>query len=207
MFTGIIQAKTPVLLVTSESKNRVVRVEKPKGWKLALGQSVSIDGICSTVVKDAKGFFEVVYMPETLGKTTAFSFIKGKPLNLERSLTLASVVDGHLLLGHVDSTAKVISVEKIGTSRLITIEIPKEFRRYVALHGSISVNGVSLTVARRDTATFSVALIPHTLKETNLGDLVSRDTVNIEIDLIARYLLNPFAKKPQLLYGKKKVVR
>jgi len=192
MFTGIIQATTKVKEIKRAGECIQVRLQKPKKpsvWKFNLGQSISIDGICSTVTKQSKDFFEVEYMPETLLKTTAGSFMKDALVNLERSLTLRDFIDGHVVQGHVDARAKVSTIVEHGTPRDITIEIPLSLVRYVAALGSIAINGVSLTVARLASGKATVALIPHTLVHTNLGNLKKGDSVNVEVDVMARYIV------------------
>src|SRR5665213_1335545 len=189
MFTGIIQATTKVKEIKRAGECIQVRLQKPKKpsvWKFNLGQSISIDGICSTVTKQSKDFFEVEYMPETLLKTTAGSFMKDALVNLERSLTLRDFIDGHVVQGHVDARAKVSTIVEHGTPRDITIEIPLSLVRYVAALGSIAINGVSLTVVRLASGKATVALIPHTLVHTNLGNLKKGDSVNVEVDVMAR---------------------
>ncbi|HVX90702.1 MAG TPA: riboflavin synthase [Candidatus Paceibacterota bacterium] len=190
MFTGIITATAPVKQAQEERGLYRVTMGKPKGWKLALGESISVDGICSTVVKKDANTFTVQYIPETLMKTTAGNFVKGSIRNLERSLTLKTLIDGHILQGHVDTRAKVANVEHKGGAYLLTIELPKNLLKFVAEHGSIGLNGVSLTVARRKGTQATIALIPHTLTHTNLGSLRKGSEVNVEVDLIARYLVN-----------------
>lgn len=190
MFTGIIKATAAVKEAKQERGLYRVTMAKPKGWNLALGESIAVDGVCSTVVnKDAKSF-TVQYIPETLKKTTAGGFKKGTKHNLERSLTLKTLIDGHLLQGHVDTRATVVRVENKGGAYLVTIELPKQLVRFVAEHGSIAINGVSLTVAQKKGSEATIALIPHTLKHTNLGSLTKGSKVNVEVDLIARYLVN-----------------
>ena len=136
MFTGIIQATAKIASAKKAGDCIRVGVEKPKGWKLVLGQSISIDGICSTIVAMSKDAFDVEYMPETLMKTTAGSFAKGALVNLERSLTLKDFVDGHIVQGHVDARVCVVSIVDEGNTRRIAIEIPKDLVRFVAALGS-----------------------------------------------------------------------
>jgi riboflavin synthase len=165
-----------------------VRMQKPSGWKLESGQSIAVDGICSTVVSKGATFFDVDYMPETLAKTTADTFGAGRMVNLERSLTLGSFIDGSLALGHVDARGTVKKIDSEGETKKVTIDIPAELMRFVVPRGSIVVNGVSLTVVDTVENGFTVALIPYTLAHTNLGSLEAGDTVNIETDLFARYV-------------------
>ena len=203
MFTGIIQSKSKVVSTQKKGSVIQVRLEKPRDWKLVLGQSISIDGICSTVTVLSKEYFEVDYMPETLSKTTAGSFAKGSIVNLERSLTLNDYIDGHIVQGHVDARARIAEVVEEGNTRRITIEIPKLLLRFVAALGSIAINGVSLTVARLAGSRATVALIPHTLAVTNLGSLKKGDVVNIEADLMARYIVAAMADSGRVGHAKK----
>jgi riboflavin synthase len=192
MFTGIIQATSKVTSTKKAGECVQVRVampKSPKAWKLSLGQSISIDGICSTVTFQDKDQFEVEYMPETILKTTAGFFAQDAVVNLERSLTLADFVDGHIVQGHVDARAKVTAILEEESTRRIAVELPKELICYVAALGSIAINGVSLTVARLSGNKVMVALIPHTLAHTNLGLLKAGDVVNIEVDVMARHIV------------------
>lgn len=182
MFSGIIQTMSSVLATAKDGHCLRVRVKKPARWKLAKGQSISVDGICSTVMKVGKGFFEVEYMPETLSKTTAASFQKGRGVNLERSLRYGDLIDGHFVQGHVDNRGVVTKVEKKGRSKRVAITPLKSLMSAIASHGSVAVNGVSLTVANKTKTHFTVALIPFTLSHTNLDALKKGDAVNIETD-------------------------
>lgn len=188
MFTGIIQAKAKVKQAKPSESNIRAEIERPKGWKFTKGQSIAVDGICSTVVMSNAKVFAVEYMPETLSKTTAGEFDMGSIVNLERSLTLKTFIDGHLVQGHVDGVGTVSNIDTKGGGYLVTVSIPKPLLKYVAALGSIALNGVSLTVARLKGKEATVALIPHTLSHTNLGVLTKGSRVNIEVDLIARYL-------------------
>ena len=127
-------------------------------------------------------------MPETLRKTTASSFKKGRVVNLERSLTLNDRIDGHLVQGHVDATGKVSRVQRTGNLAVMTIAFPKTLARYIAAKGSVCINGVSLTVVEKHASALTVALVAYTLTHTNLGALKRNDVVNIEVDMLARYL-------------------
>lgn len=187
MFTGIIEAKARILEAKKEKSLRV-HIAKPRGWKLALGQSISIDGICTTVESIGRDAFSATYMPETLRISTAMDFQKGDIVNLERSLKMGERLDGHLVQGHVDCLGMVANLHSRGSSKEIRIKIPRSDMRYVAPKGSITVNGVSLTVAARTADSFTVALIPHTLAHTTLDGLAKGSRVNIETDLIARHL-------------------
>lgn len=188
MFTGIVEAQTRVRATSETKRIKLVRIELPHGWKLALGASVNVDGICSTVAKKGDGLFGVEYMPETLSKTTAHSFKKGSTVNLERSLKYGDRIDGHPVQGHVDCIARVADVVSKGASRELTIGPSAKLARSVTLHGSVAINGVSLTVAKKRGPNVTVALIPYTLKHTNLGRLKKGDKVNVEFDHSRAYL-------------------
>lgn len=182
MFAGIIETKGRVKAIEMKNKMRRVRVEAPKSWNLPLGVSVSVDGICSTVVKKGSGYFDVEYMPETLSKTTASSFKKGVVVNLERSLKYGERIDGHPVQGHVDCAVPITQLVTNGSSRELTVKPSAVLARAAALHGSIAINGVSLTIAKRHGPNITVALIPYTLKHTDLGTLAVGDLVNVEFD-------------------------
>ena len=187
MFTGIIEQTAKVRSIQARGTGVRVSIEKPTGWKLSIGQSISINGVCSTVVTHTVRAFEVDYMPETLLKTTVRTLGKGSLVNLERSLVYGARIEGHIVQGHVDATVEVASIALQGASRLVVFRIPVALKKCVALHGSITVNGVSLTVARLSAGVCTVALIPHTLVHTNLGLLAEGSRVNIEVDYLARY--------------------
>ncbi len=188
MFTGTIEDTARVISAKTGAGMRCVRIQTPRRWHIADGQSIAIDGICSTVAQHGRGFFEVEYMPETLAKTTAESFGKGTRVNLERSLVLGARIDGHFVQGHVDTRATVAAVRSNAGTHALTITLLRPLMRFVALHGSVTINGVALTVSSRGDSTCTVSLIPHTLKRTNLGSLKKGDRVNVEVDMIARYL-------------------
>ncbi len=185
MFTGIIEATAPIVLVSREGTLHV-RIKTPRGWKLARGESINVDGICSTVIKNERDTFSIRYTPTTLRKTTAAFFDKGVKVNLERSLRYGNRMSGHFVLGHVDARATVTGVTR-GKNAILTIALPRPLRRFVVLRGSVAINGVSLTIASVSPPSFSVALIPYTTAHTTLGKLEKGDVVNIEVDVLARY--------------------
>lgn len=188
MFTGIVRATARVKKVAMLRGTMRVEIFAPRGWRLTEGGSISVDGICSTVLQKGQGFFEVDYMPETLRVTTASDFVLGRVVNLEQSLRLGDRLEGHFVQGHVDAVARIERSIARGASREITIRIPKELRKFVAHKGSLTVNGVALTVARVHGPACTLALIPYTLMHTNLSALKKGNSVNIEIDSLARYL-------------------
>jgi riboflavin synthase len=191
MFTGIITATTAVTRAERRGKNRRVAFRVPKGWAFKKGESVAVDGICTTVVQHSRTVFEVDYMPTTLKKTTAGEFAPARIVNLERPLKYEGRVDGYFVLGHVDGTAPVAAVE----GPRITLRMPKPLMRYIIPRGSVTVNGVALTVADVKGSLATVALIPYTASHTNLGALEKGDRVNVEIDLLARYATKALRKR------------
>ena len=187
MFSGIVETTTIVSAVARSGHCMRVEFQNPAGWRMRVGESVAVDGICSTIVLASKELFAVEYMPQTLKKTTASSLKKGTSVNLERSLVYGKRIHGHFTMGHVDARAMILTLSEHGRSRLMTIRMPRGLSKYVVARGSVAIHGVSLTIAKKTQGAFVVALIPHTLKVTNLGQLKSGDEVNVECDMLARY--------------------
>ena len=153
---------------------------------VAIGDSIAVDGVCLTAIRTLTDAFEVDVSAETLACTAGFP--SGAAVNLEKALRLSDRLGGHLVSGHVDATGEVIRFDTAGDNRRLAVRIPSELARYVARKGSVTVNGVSLTVNEIEAETFSVNLIPHTLAVTNLGAAVPGKRVNIEVDMVARYI-------------------
>ncbi len=198
MFTGIIKKVLKVVEVSRKGGSFFVWIAKPKAWpfgRLRVGGSIAVNGVCSTVrsVKSTK--FEVEYMPETLKKITAGSFKKGTLVNLERSLRLNDLVDGHLVLGHVDCVGKVVEIKKVKQSKIIKISVLPKFMKFIAPKGSIAIDGISLTVVDTGKNWFTVSLVSYTLENTTLKFLKIGDGVNIETDVIAKYVVNYLQRK------------
>lgn len=194
MFTGIVTAIGQLARVTPNADGARIRVHAP-GLSLAdgvLGESIAVNGVCLTaVVIDGAGF-EADVSQETLRCTAGFA--EGANVNLERALRLADRLGGHLVSGHVDGVGVVRSITPVGGNRVIWFEAPREVARYVAVKGSIAIQGVSLTVNEVKGVTFCVNIIPHTLSATTLGELAAGSHVNLEADTVARYVerLNTF---------------
>ncbi len=188
MFSGIVTNLEKVIKIEKTNQGVEITLPIPGGWKLQMGESVNIDGICSTVKYLDKDNFSVYYMPATLKVTTLADISDTHQFNLERSLTLNSLVGGHLVSGHVDCVGEVVNLKNEGDSKVLTITLPKEFSKYLIYKGSVAVNGVSLTVVSVEKDNFVVSLIPYTLSHTNLGSLKVQDKVNIEVDTLAKYL-------------------
>lgn len=188
MFSGIIQAKGKVISDISSLGIKKITVEAPKDWLFKDGESVAIDGICSTVISSSNNQFTVQYMPETLKKTTANNFYSESVLNLEKSLKMGESIDGHFVYGHIDALSIVTKIKKDGESKVISFSLGKDIEKYLAYKGSVTINGVSLTISNISKKDFEVSLIPYTLENTNLGNLKTGDAVNIETDILARYV-------------------
>ena len=187
MFTGIVSAVAKV--VEADGK----RIGVDHAWiarRLKLGASVAVNGCCLTVVKKKGPVFFADVVPETLRRTNLGALRPGKEVNLELPLSANATIDGHLVQGHIDATAIVRSVHRAVLGRELTIELPATLAKFVAVKGSIAVDGVSLTVATvdRPRGTFGVALIPHTLGVTIAGGYKVGSIVNLEADVIARYV-------------------
>lgn len=186
MFTGIIEELGTILALNQKDQVLVLTISAPKtAPKLALGDSISIDGACFTMVASTPDSFTVEAIPETLERTIIKNYAVGTIVNLETTLTLQKGISGHLVQGHVDGVGKITSINE---QHEIEIAFPPELGRFMAFKGSITVNGVSLTISKLMLGTFQVSLIPFTLEQTNLGKLTVGSEVNLEIDLIARYL-------------------
>ena len=197
MFTGIIQAvgRIAELKPTGQAARLTIDAGDLDMSDVAVGDSIACNGVCLTVTSLVPKGFAVDVSQETLRVTTGFGV--GHAINLEKSLRLADRLGGHLVSGHVDGRGEVASVKPIDGNREITIRFPAELGRYIARKGSITVNGVSLTVNSVTTDTLAVNLIPHTLAVTNLIGMKEGDTVNLEVDLMARYLERMLDKDDQ----------
>ncbi len=190
MFTGIIEEVGSVKGIIGSSKGgRKFTIGCRKVMEdISIGDSLSVNGVCLTIVKKLKNEVNVEAVEETIKKTTLGGLQTGDPVNLERAATLASRVGGHMVQGHVDTTAKVMSVERLELSRVFRFRLLRQYMKYIIPVGSIAVNGVSLTVAEKLTDSFKVAIIPHTLENTTFSSLRVGDIVNIELDMMAKYI-------------------
>lgn len=190
MFTGLVQAVGRVERIDPHGSDvRVhIGVGDPERIVGALGDSVAVAGICLTASTIGGGGFSADVSRETLSLTTAGDWRPGAAVNLEPALTLAQPLGGHLMSGHVDGVARLLSTRMEGRSRRLRFEVPSQLARFIARKGSVAVDGVSLTVNDVEGATFGVNIIPHTAEATTLGRLRDGGRVNIEVDLIARYL-------------------
>lgn len=188
MFTGIIQAVGIIkqMLPLADGARVMVGSGALAMDDVALGDSIAVNGVCLTVVKFSPGMFAVDVSRETLDCTTGFA--EGRRVNLEKALRLADRLGGHLVSGHVDGVGKVRHFVAHGESTLLAVHAPQELARYIARKGSIAVDGVSLTVNAVHGSEFEVNLIPHTLAATAFQELAPGAAVNLEVDMIARYV-------------------
>ena len=188
MFSGIVEAVGKVESVSPAGETAAVRIASG-GLDLsdvAIGDSIAVNGVCLTVTKLGVAAIDFDVSAETLGVTSGFR--AGDRVNLEKSLRLDARIGGHLVSGHVDAVGEVDEIVEYEGNRVMSVRFPQNLARFFARKGSATVNGVSLTVNSVDQDRFSVNLIPHTLAATNLGDLDKGNLVNLEIDLVARYV-------------------
>lgn len=193
MFTGIVSDIGTILSIKDRRDLRRLKIaSKYPVRSLVIGASISHDGICLTIVaKGVRGkgsWYEVELGAETLARTTAGRWQKGKKLNLERPLKMGDELGGHLVAGHVDGVATLVSRENIDNMARLRFRAPKELARFIASKGSVALDGISLTVNEVNGDTFGVFIIPHTLAETHWSAIETGQNANLEVDLMARYL-------------------
>ena len=195
MFTGIIEEKGIIRSVTQIPEGLRVDIQGSLIFNgLNVNDSISCSGICLTVVSIKDNTFSVQMVDETINRTNAGSWQKGTPLNLERALLPTSRLGGHFVQGHIDSKISVIKVYEKDRSAWMRFELENSLDKYIIEKGSVALDGVSLTVAKKNTEDFEVAVIPHTMTLTTFGSLKAGSTVNLEIDMMAKYLENLIKK-------------
>jgi riboflavin synthase len=189
VFTGLIETVGHIRdLTPGRGSTRFGIASDLPASEMVPGESIAVDGVCLTVSSFGEGLFHADAVQETLDRSTLGGLRPGDPVNLERALRMGDRLGGHMVQGHVDGTCKVQDVKRKGNDWRIRILLPDFLSRFVAEKGSIAIQGVSLTVSRRERDSFEVAVIPETLSRTTLDRLKRGDTVNVEVDLIARYL-------------------
>jgi riboflavin synthase len=190
MFTGIIEAVGAIAAIEPQGEDLKIRIETHSLDRddLQLGDSVAVNGICLTVSSLLGDGFWADVSGETLNHSTFSQLHSGTRVNLEKALTPTTRLGGHLVSGHVDGVGEIISRQPDGRSERITVKAPNELARYIAHKGSITVDGISLTVNRVDGAQFELNIVPHTMEGTTLMGLYVGSRVNLEVDLLARYL-------------------
>lgn len=188
MFTGIIEAQGVVRRVERTQDNVHFTIESPISGELRIDQSVSHDGVCLTVTALEAGAHKVTAIAETIRRSNLGDWQVGRRVNLERSMSLGARLDGHMVQGHVDTTAEVLDIAEEGGSWLFTFRYEPSPERILVDKGSICVNGISLTVVAPSDEQFRVAIIPYTWEHTNLSQLRQGDRVNLEFDVIGKYI-------------------
>jgi riboflavin synthase len=195
MFTGII-SHTGIFKEYRKGKQEVVIETPDLSSRLEIGDSLAVNGVCLSLTRKEKNWLSFDISKETLSRTNLGSLRRGEQLNLELSLTLSSPLSGHLVTGHIDSTGKVTTIQKKGMGIRMTIAFPSDLSPYFIPKGSVAIDGVSLTIAKLHSSSLEVEIIPITLKNSNLGLLKPGNTVNIECDIIGKYVYN-WVSKPK----------
>jgi riboflavin synthase len=188
MFTGIITDLGRVREIRADGDTRIEITTRFDDAAIPIGASIACSGVCLTVIDKGPGWFAVQASGETLSCTTLGDWRPGTSVNLERALGLGDELGGHLVSGHVDGVGRVAAITPEGASRRFVFEAPAQLARFIASKGSVAIDGISLTVNEVDGARFGVNIIPHTLSITTLGEAEAGDRVNLEIDLLARYV-------------------
>ena len=188
MFTGIIEATGVIKSIETEGSNRHFEIESPVSGELRVDQSVAHNGVCLTVTKLADNHHWVTAVDETLKKSSLGQLKPGARINLERCMKMDGRLDGHIVQGHVDATGKVKRITEEEGSWLFTFQFPSQFAKHIVEKGSISINGISLTCFNVGRSEFTVAIIPYTYEHTTMRDLKEGDTVNLEFDVIGKYV-------------------
>lgn len=191
MFTGIIEEIGKVVSFKKSAHGADLKISAQTVLEdVKLGESIAVNGVCETVVAFDNTTFEVNVSDETLRVSNLSDLKQGDFVNLERALKLSDRLSGHIVSGHVDLTTKFIKKEKLGEFYNMEFAVTPDFRKYIVKKGSITVNGISLTIADIKSESFVVAVIPHTFENTNLKELKNNDIVNIETDILAKYIEN-----------------
>ena len=191
MFTGLVEEIGVISAIQERGDGRKIRISCKKLLEdIKVKESISVGGICLTVVEVGSDYFEVDVVSETIMRSNIAQYTEGDKVNLEGALMLSDRLGGHIVQGHVDGIATVISHERGETGSLLIIDIPEELRKYVVEKGSITLDGISLTVASVNGTELSIALIPHTLEITTMGETEPGESVNVEVDVLAKYVEN-----------------
>ena len=188
MFTGIIETTGIITNIATNGSNKTFEVESSISNELKIDQSVSHNGVCLTVEKTAGNLHSLTAIEETLAKTNLNQWTIGSVVNLERCITLSARLDGHIVQGHVDTTATCTEIIEKDGSKEFNFQFDKKFAALIIEKGSIAINGISLTVFNVGDNSFTVAIIPYTLEHTNMKYLEKGDLVNIEFDMIGKYV-------------------
>lgn len=194
MFTGIIK-KTGLFKGYRSGKQRMAVEESSIARQLELGESLAVNGVCLSLVKKDRDTLYFSLSEETLKRTTLGILRPRQRLNLELPLSLTTPLSGHLVTGHIDATGTILRIKATGKGKRLTISFPDELHPYFVPKGSVAIDGVSLTIADMSSSSLDVEIIPITLEESNLGTLKSGDAVNIECDILGKYMYNWISKQ------------
>jgi len=201
MFTGIIEEIGTVCSVKRSGSSSFIEIKAQKVLEdVHIGDSIAVNGVCLTVTHFSGGVFRADVMNETLNRSSLGSLASGSPVNLERAMAAGGRFGGHIVSGHIDGTGTITDIKNDGIAVWYTIAASPELLRYIVVKGSIAIDGISLTVAKVTDTSFSVSIIPHTASQTILGNRRIGDTVNLENDIIGKYvekLMKPADSSPQ----------
>jgi len=188
MFTGIITDLGKVRSITKTGDTRFEFETSYDTSTIEIGASIACNGACMTVIETGPNWFAISASGESLSKTTMGSWKEGSAINFERAMKVGDELGGHIVSGHVDGVAKIVSITPEGDSHRLVFEAPAELKNFIAPKGSVALDGISLTVNEVEGARFGINIIPHTMQVTTLGHLKVGDPVNLEIDMLARYV-------------------
>jgi riboflavin synthase len=195
VFTGLIEEVGVMLWIRATERGTQLQIAAPRlADEIATGDSVAVNGCCLTVSARRSGQLTFDLLDETLDRTNLKSIRRESPVNLERALAVNGRVGGHFVQGHIDCTARIVSFERSGADHRLEVEMPAEFAHYAAYKGSMAINGISLTIAEILTSSLAVWIIPHTKRHTNIDVVQSGDLVNIEFDILAKYVERMLAR-------------
>ena len=195
MFTGLVETKGVIDSFEKNDDGMMLRIKHKENFDVEVNDSVACNGVCLTVFNKNNSSFEVQLVTETLNRSTANLWKNKDELNLERALLPSTRMGGHFVQGHVDCVTSVENIQYFDKSSIWTFKMDKKISKYIVEKGSIALNGVSLTIAEKLVETFSIAIIPHTTELTNFGTLSIGDSVNVEVDILGKYIENFYGDK------------
>ncbi len=188
MFTGLVEQVGQLTSSSTTPYGRELVIHAALSSELSVGQSIAVNGVCLSLTDHSPDTFTVLAVPETISKTTLAELLPGIPVNLERALLANSRLDGHLMQGHIDTACTITHASIQEDKRVYELLIPDEYSRLIVPHGSIALDGISLTIANLHESHISVAIIPHTYQHTNVGTWQPGTRCNVEFDILAKYV-------------------
>ncbi len=195
MFTGLIQEVAKVLWIRMTDRGTQLQVAGPRlAAETTIGDSVAVNGCCLTISAQREEQLTFDLLQETLDRTNLKRLRRDSLVNLERALVAGAPLGGHFVQGHIDCSSKVVSFERSGADHRLEVELPSDFAHYAAYKGSVAINGISLTIAELLSKSFAVWIIPHTKRKTNLDGIQTGDLVNVEFDILAKYVERMLAR-------------